>query len=329
MKTSVAIAVLCIHIVSCQDLDLTFGKICKDNKQCKSQHCIPICDGVEKACTEPDWYYLRHAKEIPTCMKSSYTRRNIGSIPFVRERLIGHSCHNDTNCQSKHCLPMCESASTMWRCLEPRSFFERQKLDMPKCVKLSYITSYMKEENKKKKETERASIFSTNLKGSKIVETKEETVPSRGLGQTCSQHLECFSDHCVYACTESSKFEEKESRCIEPRMSFTMYNLPVPNCVGEEAMNDLVKLVDTSTTTDKDGNSNIEEIIWKRLHLLSSPDDVNISKSTKEKIKSLDSSKATKHNEEPKSSVKFEKSKKAERGNGSWVDLYSSLRGEK
>lgn len=299
MKTIIAISSLIIaylSIVASQESDLPFGSSCKENTECKSQHCITICDrvGGQKACTEPDWYYLRHGKQIPTCMPPSYVRRKVGSIPFIRERAIGHSCHSDNNCQSKHCLPMCESATTMWRCMEPRSFFERQKLDVPKCAKLSYIESFRQQQKlAKAKGIEEAvsTVRKTNSSenANSEVEEKPAIVASeafRMLGQTCEEHAECFSSNCVPVCTEAS--EIKESRCIEPRLSFTMNNLSVPNCIGAEAAYDLMKLVLSSVEADR---NKIEEVIWKRLHLLTTPQNEDKSKN---EIKDSSSSKSSK-----------------------------------
>jgi len=261
-----------INIASSQKLELAFGNSCEENSQCKSQHCISICDRAgQKACTEPDWYYLRHDKQIPACMQLSYVRRNVGSIPFIRERMIGHSCHSDKNCQSKHCIPMCETTTTMWRCVEPKSFFERQKLVMPKCAKLSYIISYRKQQRKQQR-IELASSASKSVQSEEAVTIAPE--PSRMLGQTCAQHAECFSSNCVPVCNEFTS-ENKETRCIEPRLSFIMHNLAVPSCISQEAVDDLVKLVESSVTAEK---NNIEGVIWKRLNLLSTPDDVDNSK---------------------------------------------------
>jgi len=327
MKIIIGISILLIsiNIVTSQKSDLAFGNICEENQECKSQHCISICDHEQKqkACTEPNWYYLRHGKEIPTCMHPSYVRRNVGSIPFTRVRMIGHSCHSDKNCQSKHCLPMCESSTTMWRCVEPKSFFERQKLDMPKCVKLSYIVSYRQEQKLKGKEIEQVSSVNTDSEGPRSIEDEEKAVtitpgPSRMLGQTCAQHAECFSSNCVSVCETS---ENKESRCIEPRLSFTMHKLPVPNCIGLEAANDLVKLVLSSVNADE---NSIEEVIWKRLNFLShTPDD-----KLKNRSKNSSSSKSAKANanDKPKSAPILEASQNGKSGSNNWSDLYSSLR---
>jgi len=304
-----------LYSVSSENIALTFGKKCEINNQCQSQNCVPICNSAENACIEPDYYYIRHDKQIPTCIKPNYVVRNVGSIPFSRERQIGHSCHHDKNCVTKHCLPMCESSTTMWRCIEPRSFFEREKLDMPICAKLSYVTSHIKEGQVTEEVKKQAPLGISNLKRSKSVE--EKTIITT-LGQLCSQHSNCLSSNCVSIC-ESPK-PGAESRCIEPRMSFTMYNLPIPKCINREAMDDLVKLVDSSII-EKIGTNNIEEVIWKRLHLLSTPD---VSK-VEDVNKSFDTSAAT-ANVEPKSDAPVI-SENARRDNGSWLELYSVLRG--
>ena len=127
MKTFI-ITILCgcaIHFASSMDIPiegLTFGKRCEIPNQCKSQQCTPICESTnnEKACTEPDWYYVRHVKEIPTCVPLHFLSRKITSLAYSKKRRVGYSCHNDNNCQSRHCLPSCDTSTNMWRCEPPR-----------------------------------------------------------------------------------------------------------------------------------------------------------------------------------------------------------------
>jgi len=67
---------------------------------------------------------------------------------------------------------------------------------------------------------------------------------SRNLGETCSGHLNCVSGNCVPLCEDP----KKESRCIEPRWSFTMYDLPVPSCIDSDTTMSFLKLGDDKST---------------------------------------------------------------------------------
>ena len=265
MKASTIIILYgCVDFISCQSDLLKFSNKCEENIQCASQQCTPICDSSpnDKACTEPSWYYLRHEKEMPTCVDSSYLKRRVATLTYAKPRRIGDSCHTDNNCQSRYCVPMCDTESKLWRCIAPKSFFESQNMEVPKCASV------------------------------------EEYPPTKSLGQLCAYHSECYSRNCVSIC-ESPKLDE-ESRCIEPRMYFTMSKLLIPKCVSRETMGNLVKTVELSAN-DKEG-ATVEKIIWDRLKLLSEKTPNAISKP--------------------------QRSKK-ERPPDNWVDFYSALRGGK
>lgn len=317
--TVLIIAILCgcIHFAASQN-DGTFSQKCESQRDCKSRQCTPICDSTnnEKACTEPIWFYIRHLQEIPTCVPADYLSRKITSSVFTNKRNIGQSCHNDRNCLSLHCLPSCETSSTMWNCVEKRSFFERQNLDLPKCASTNYV----------KVAEEPSPKISLNTEGSRRIEKvieKEEQSPTislkseeskivknhlssmKSLGQSCSKHSDCYSLNCISTC--GSPRQEEASRCIEAEMSFAMNNLPVPKCLGREEMKNLASSVDAG----------IEQVIWTRLALLrakaANGTDKHQGKKKLEDIPKQDVSGASKN----------------ANGFDSWGDLYSSLRGGK
>jgi len=313
----IAILCGCIHFASSLN-DGTFSQNCESQKDCKSQQCTPICDSTnnEKACTEPSWFYVRHLQEIPTCVPSEYLSRKITSSVFTNKRSIGQSCHNDRNCLSLHCLPSCESSSTVWNCVEKRSFFERQNLDLPICASTNYVkvveepspkislhTEGSRRIEKVIEKEEQSPTISLDSEESKIVENHLSSMKS--LGQSCSQHADCYSKNCISIC--ESPRQEEESRCIEAEMSFAMYNLPTPKCLGREEMKNLVSSVDAG----------IEQVIWNRLALLrakaSNGTDKHQGKNKLEDIPKQDVSGASKN----------------ANGFDSWGDLYSSLRGGK
>jgi len=108
-----------------------------------------------------------------------------------------------------HCIPECQS--TLWKCIEPKVFFERNSIQPPECIAEETIKF--------------------------LIELKVPAA-SKNLGEECSGHLNCVSGNCVPICEAPSN----ASRCIEPRWSFTMYNLPVPSCVDSDTTKSLLQL---------------------------------------------------------------------------------------
>ena len=306
MKASLTI-ILCGYIASASAGKI-FGEKCEIKMECSSQHCVPICNSSEneKACIEPQWYYQRHEKSIPTCVDKNYPQRKNTSLAYAKPRRIGHSCHNDINCQSRHCVPTCDSKSTMWRCIEPRSFFESQRLDIPKCTDLDYVHPRVVEVALEES-TEALTAFKP--------EVKKDPVSRKPLGQLCLNHSECFSKNCVSICDSSTP--EKESRCIEPTFSFTMHNLPIPKCLNREAMESLVKDVDSTSA------STVEELIWARLNFLKgkAPNDERMAQV---ETKSLSGPEVKVVKESKPANVP----KPARKEEVNWAEFYSGLRGK-
>lgn len=195
---------------------LTLYQECGHNQECKSQHCVSLCADLSKGgskaetsfCMEADWFYKRHGLSIPCITHRDLQRK----MQFSNEHLLGETCHNDGNCMTKHCVPECASGdSGLWKCIEPKVFYARNNIQPPKCITKETI---------------------------KVLNELKVPAASRNLGETCAGHLNCVSGHCVACCEDP----QKESRCIEPRWSFTMYDLPVPVCVDTNTTNSLLQL---------------------------------------------------------------------------------------
>ena len=233
MKISILL-ILCGYIGFVSSLEaVSFGGLCESDEECKSQHCISVCESEEKMCIEPKWYFLRHEKVIPPCRKEKYRNRKINTLAFVKPRRIGHSCHSDINCNADHCVPMCDPERTMWRCIEPRSFYTNNKLPLPECSDQTYVYPKMVEDN-----------------AVDVVEDEGEPIlPSKSLGKKCSAQSECFSQHCATVC------QSDEKRCIEPEISYTSHGLSVPTCISAKVIDDLVKEINKLTNAP-----NIEEV---------------------------------------------------------------------
>ena len=206
--------ILCGHIGLVSSLGLDFGSRCDENRDCRSQQCTPVCESEEeKMCTEPDWFFLRHERPMPSCVKARYRFRKASSLGFGKPRRIGHSCHSDVNCNSNHCVPMCDEKRTMWRCIEPRPFFIHYNLDRPRCTDHTFVYP-------------EAAGHSEGLKT---------------IGKVCSEHAECYTKHCAPVC------ESDQKRCVEPMISFTYHDFQVPECYSKDRMNELIKEVNDIT----------------------------------------------------------------------------------
>lgn len=175
---------------------------------------------------------------------------------------LGRKCEINRDCKSQQCTPICDSTNKEKVCMMPKWYFFKKRKVVPSCVPSNAEDSRRVVEATKKEE--QLPTVSFNSKRSKIVENHFSAL--KNLGQSCSQHSDCYSKNCISIC-ESPRPEE-ESRCIEPEMSFSMHNLPTPKCVSREAMENLVSGMDSS----------IEQVIWTRLGFLRAKASENTDK---------------------------------------------------
>ena len=235
---------LLIGIVS-SEAGLHFGGKCESHNDCQSRHCVPICDSKESACSMPTWFYVRHELKIPSCVTEQYLgSRKASNVAFSRGRRIGHSCHNDNNCETKNCVPTCDDTLTMWRCIEPKSFFASANIETPTCTQMDFVFP---------KHTE-SSVEVESSEGER--HAKLDIVSHKRLGEVCAQHSDCSSNNCVPVCDSSQP--GKGARCIEPSKSFSMHKLPVPKCISRDAMVRFVNNINPNATDE------LEEIRRKR-----------------------------------------------------------------
>jgi len=106
---------------------------CQDKYDCKSQHCVAVCPdqnmGQVSYCIEANWFFDRHGLNIPPCIRPNDLLRK---IQYSTSRSFGETCHNDINCETHHCVPVCNSE--LWKCIEPVEYFQQNKLDIPSCI---------------------------------------------------------------------------------------------------------------------------------------------------------------------------------------------------
>ena len=116
------------------------NEACEEDRECLSRKCVPFCgDSSKKLCNQPDWFYERHGLEFPQCVE-----KNIDYSRFYKNRKAGETCHNDSGCDSRHCLKEC--SSKVMKCAESKSFFQENKMGVPKCIDNKSID--MKEKSK-------------------------------------------------------------------------------------------------------------------------------------------------------------------------------------
>merc|ERR1712029_543141 len=118
----------------------------------------------------------------------------------------------------QNCVPECESSGSVWRCIEPMSFFSHLNIEVPSCIPSNVAMGLL-----------------IKIPGA-----------SSNLGKVCDSSDNCVTGNCVPLC------DEKESqtsiyllpspnkplyypgRCIEPVFSFARYKKPIPACISEE-----------------------------------------------------------------------------------------------
>jgi len=200
------------------------GSTCETNRQCQSQHCMPACDDIDTSyCIDADWLFTRHGLAIPSCITDEDFKRK---IQYTTEHSLGQTCHGDQNCISLHCIPQCQS--TLWKCIEPKVFFERNSIQPPECITEDNI---------------------------KVLNELKVPAASKKLGETCSGHLNCVSGNCVPICETLSD----ESRCIEPKLLFTMYDSPVPSCVNSDTVKSLLQLSVSTSDNNEDADASFAD----------------------------------------------------------------------
>jgi len=109
------------------------GKICSNDSDCRSQHCIQVCGSSTKSCVEPEWFFKRHGVEVPECIDESFSKKFV-RLHTSNRRDLGDTCVVDSNCISHHCLPRCGSSDNKHLCIEPKSFYVNQGIRLPECV---------------------------------------------------------------------------------------------------------------------------------------------------------------------------------------------------
>merc|ERR1712228_321348 len=155
------------------------------------------------------------------------------NLPHVQKRKDHETCHNDINCESKHCLPDCNSSKTpVWKCVESRSFYRRHGIDIPTCAR-SEISNMSNNSNEKKKASSRISNDSNTI-------NQIRSTSSKNIGEPCAVDENCFSGNCVPVCDDKSP--TSQSHCIESKMSFSRHNLSIPKCVSRKTVDDLLSL---------------------------------------------------------------------------------------
>ena len=230
MKTSIFL-ILCGYIDFVSSYGHAFGEKCTSDNQCVSHHCVSICESEENMCIEPNWYFLRHQLTIPDCVRARYQHKKKSALAFGKPRRIGQSCHSNNNCNSNHCVSTCDPERSMWKCLEPRAFYNFYNLDIPKCTDTAYV--YPK-------------LFHDSVDSTEV----------NGLGRECSENSDCYSDNCLLICGSDEK------RCLEPLVSYEWHKLAVPDCIDPDRMADLLQEINDITNA-----SDIEEVKGRKLRV--------------------------------------------------------------
>jgi len=153
----------------------------------------------------------------------------LGWLSFVSARKLGLGdiCMHDIDCFSQNCIPECETNGSIFRCVEPKSFFLHLSIE-GSCV----------------------SEYDTRMLG-------QFSESSLRLGEQCENHDSCESGSCVPICEANSIL-----RCIEPVYSFSRHNKPIPQCISERASSDHLKLLseDNAYETEAQSESFAENI---------------------------------------------------------------------
>ena len=216
---------------------LGLGDKCKTSRDCQSQHCVTVCSGKESVCIQPDWFYIRHGLQVPNCIEHDRIRVN---LPHAHKRMVGQTCHNDRNCYSNKCIPLCGSNKHVWICAESTSHYEEKKIKTPTCLEIKEI-ALENDEDKEKEEVK-----------------EEKDSPLRKLGESCLNDMSCLSGNCCPTCNAS----DSESLCNEPRWLFTAHELPLPHCIDK---NNLPKLIHASEYDVKEEFQEVYEFLNSRL----------------------------------------------------------------
>lgn len=125
---------VCLYLVvtTIARYDLHMGLECDHDRECKSQHCVKFCDNDRKLCMEARWFFTRHGLDVPECLSPDEYRRK---VQYTHARQLGETCHTDSNCaRTARCIPECGKASIVHRCSESLDYYNRKRMDAPKCV---------------------------------------------------------------------------------------------------------------------------------------------------------------------------------------------------
>merc|ERR1712176_1571047 len=131
-----------------------------------------------------------------------------------------------------HCLPSCDTSSTAWNCVENKSYFERQNLELPKCAstkELSPEISLNTKDSSRVEEViekeEQLPTISLDSVGSRIAETSSQN--QRLFGERCEIPIQCKSQQCTPICDSTNN----EKVCTEPTWYHLRHNKENPICV--------------------------------------------------------------------------------------------------
>jgi len=198
---------------------LPLGEKCKDDRECQSRQCVPQCGTDNKYCVEAMWFFERHGLEVPVCM-DLVLANNFQKLHLNGGRQLGETCAADSNCNTRNCVPECDSP-TVYRCMESTSFFSSHSKTKPECIKLD-----------------------TAL----LLERTKIPTGSRNFGQSCLVDTDCASGNCLPFCESG----DNDARCIEPNQSFINHAIEAPKCITRRMAFENVKHVLSGNLSDKD-----------------------------------------------------------------------------
>ena len=116
------------HCLYVKSNKFKFKENCEQHLECLSKRCTPLCDNSsKKICIQPSWFYHRHGINFPQCAET-----NIDYSYLYNRRKVGETCHNDTGCESKHCLKECSSKKM--KCAESKWFYKQDNIAIPECI---------------------------------------------------------------------------------------------------------------------------------------------------------------------------------------------------
>jgi len=186
---------------------LKVGQSCGEAKDCISQHCVPMCDGGRgsSVCLEPEWVFKRHAIALPKCVDTTLMKK-LKKYKSVATSHIGDTCHLESNCFSQNCKAEC--GSDLYKCIEPRAFYNRYNLKTPKCIEKDV---------------------------SDAVSASNNAYSTKNIGEQCETSSDCVSDNCIDICED----HVSGMLCVENQKSFELNKILVPECIDMDSAKEL------------------------------------------------------------------------------------------